>query len=501
MCAKLFPDVSATNNLGQSCMNRLLKLLFVASLGGLSAPLAQAQAKKTTGGSSSAPASAVPVASSTAAFESQMLAFGALDHIASSIAKKVCETENVNKGNSVIIIYDQTAFANLQSYEAFEANRSVLTASYATLLPPNSVSNILKTFYLEESGRFATLAESEKSGEAKAMNYHLSNRYDTMSLAAIDPIADTTALLSAIAISANTETPGQIVIPDSAMAVALTNEINANCTNKGLRVIYPPLFGKGSTSDYASADLQADLNGLNRVRREAHDAVDKANKEFIVKYASQTTDTHQSSSRLAGDKIARDKSGAGQTVDTRVVQVGTTAITGDAVLTSALTEVNGLYDSFMNSLYQINSSTGVIGSASVIQGYQLASLLKGIEKDDAIDRISNQTPIADQTTGSDPYEKWKQRPAFVLLATIASAGGTELDHKTFWTALGSGDKISYSGGLIASVALWNAHSLSPLYANVLRYRVPFSRIKGRQNADDVTLGDNLGEASTLKIRP
>ncbi|MGD0445783.1 MAG: hypothetical protein ABSA39_17760 [Edaphobacter sp.] len=37
-----------------------------------------------------------------------------------------------------------------------------------------------------------------------------------------DPISDATSLLSALAISSNTESAGSITIPDSAMAVALT---------------------------------------------------------------------------------------------------------------------------------------------------------------------------------------------------------------------------------------------------------------------------------------
>src|SRR5271166_1812328 len=88
---------------------------------------------------------------------------------------------------------------------------------------------------------------------------------------------------------------------------------------------------------------------------------------------------------------------------------------------------------------------------------------------------------------------------YVLLASILSAGGTMRDHKTLWTALSTGDKITFSGGLMVNVALWQANSAMPLYANILRYRVPFSNIadpthpsSGTPNHySEATKGDNL----------
>jgi hypothetical protein len=48
--------------------------------------------------------------------------------------------------------------------------------------------------------------------------------------------------------------------------------------------------------------------------------------------------------------------------------------TGDTVLVSALTDADGLFDSFMNSLLQVHSTSGMVGSAAVIQGRQVATL-------------------------------------------------------------------------------------------------------------------------------
>jgi hypothetical protein len=128
-----------------------------------------------------------------------------------------------------------------------------------------------------------------------------------------------------------------------------------------------------------------------------------------------------------------------------------------------------MYDSFMNSLLQVNSDSGAVGSPSVIQGYQLANVLAGpAEKNGSF-----------------------RHPAFILLASILSAGGTELDRKTFWTALGSGDKITYSGGIIVNVSLWHSDDKAPIYSNLLRYRAPFSNVNDPSDKSNVTIGDNL----------
>jgi hypothetical protein len=105
----------------------------------------------------------------------------------------------------------------------------------------------------------------------------------------------------------------------------------------------------------------------------------------------------------------------------------------------------------------------------VIQGFQLANILAGPAEEN----------------GSFMH------PAYILLASILSAGGTIRDHKTLWTALSSGDKITFSGGVMVNVALWRSNDRAPLYSNVLRYRAPFSNIKGPSTTDHVTDGDNL----------
>jgi len=401
-------------------------LLLIVLLGALTSP-AFAQAKKTppsaaTAASTTAPA-ATPSASSSAPIESQMIAFGSLQHIAAMVGGTVCS--RIDDG-STVVIYDQTSFGSLQPYQAFIENAKAIVSAYETLLPDENGPAGYDKKSLNDRLRRQLL--KEKKG--------LQPRVLGLS-GTIDPFADATTLLGAIAISSNTETPGSIVIPDSAMAVAVTRELGArpDCSAKKLTVIYPPLFGRSSSTDFASADIQTDLQRVHDVRDFVIKGVSEQNRAWMEAHATLPS-----------------------------IQ------TGNPILTAALTDVNGMYDSFMNSLLQVNATTGTLGSAAVIQGFQLANVLAG--------------PAA-------PNGQF-QHPAYILLASILSAGGTIRDHKTLWTALGSGDKITFSGGVIVNVALWKSNDTAPLYSNLLRYRAPFSDVRDPSNLANVTDGDNLG---------
>jgi hypothetical protein len=399
-------------------MKALCNFLLIGALVATSAHLAVAQGKKGAAAApaSSAPSPATPAPSSSAPIESQMLAYGGLDHIASATASKVCSNIDATT-SSTVVIYDQASFASLQSYEAFIANAAAVISLYETLLSSDDKKALNKQLSEAEAAKHPNRPKPRAIGLSST----------------IDPFSDATALLSAIAVSSNVETPGSIVIPDSAMAVAVTRELTGNtaCASKKLKVIYPPLFGNSSSTDFASADIQSDLQTVQDVR------------DFTI-HAASTENTKWMS-------------------DNKITQ------SGNPVLTAALTDANGIYDSFLNSLLQVNSASGTLGSGSVIQGYQLANALAG--------------PA--EANGSFKH------PAFILLASILSAGGTELDHKTFWTNLGSGDKITYSGGVIVNVALWHSDDTAPIYSNLLRYRVPFSDILKPSNIENVTIGDNL----------
>lgn len=227
------------------CNFLLLAALLITSVG-----VASSQGKKGAGAAAASPASSAsaapaPSSGSSAAIEAQMLAFGGLDHISSSIAKTVCgklssdgtaqmqEAEKqhedalkllnaadqqkalaaantaLNLARSktpTVVIFDQASFASLQSYEAFIANAEVIVSLYRTLLSDKG-DNSKEALDAKLKGMVAaqqTPTEDSKGALQPRIAFSSS----------IDPFSDATALLSAIAVSSNTESPGAIVIPE-----------------------------------------------------------------------------------------------------------------------------------------------------------------------------------------------------------------------------------------------------------------------------------------------
>jgi hypothetical protein len=322
-----------------------------------------------------------------------MLAYTAVDKISRKVATGVCDKfkslTDSDRSKNIIVIYDQTSFATTMSYAAFAQNASALVGAYGTLAPAGRDAE-------SGSGRVGTAA----GGSGTSLSY--------------SPVSDLTGLLQAVAVSANTETYGSVVIPDSAVAIALTRELIGNASCNGISIVYPPLFGQGSYGNIAAKNIQGTIDDVNAARRTAHNRVT----------AALTTGT----------------------------SVGP-APASPSYYSAALADVDVLYDNFINSLLQPNPSTGVIGSAAVVQGRALTNLL------------AKQAGV--------------HEPAFVLLATVVAAGGTMHDHKTFWTALSTGDKFTFSGGAIVAASLWQASptegalSPAPVYSDVVHVRTDF----------------------------
>ena len=108
--------------------------------------------------SSSPATTSAPASSSSAFIESQMLAYGALDKIATAVATGVCSTLPAPAANtavaasagvpakpaipaippSTIVIYDQASFGSLQAYEGFVANAEAIVSLYETLIPDDN---------------------------------------------------------------------------------------------------------------------------------------------------------------------------------------------------------------------------------------------------------------------------------------------------------------------------------------------------------------------------
>jgi hypothetical protein len=452
-------------------MRKLCSYLVVAWVVYTAVSTIQAQKGKGAASAAASPtaaaapaASSTPATSSSAAIESQMLAFGALDHIAASIASQACTHLDSADQNPTIVIFDQASFANLQAYQGFLANANAVKSLYYSLLQTSDAKTdessrvedcrkaaIQKRITLFPNSQEAHAAQQQSARQsedkkacdiAKAAGQPCPKPHAIGLSSTIDPFSDATSLLSAIAVASNSESPGSIAIPDSAMAVAVTSQMKQVCGARNLTAIYPPLFGKSSISDISASDMESIVQELHDVRGCVIQQLDQRNNGW-----------------------PRQQGTNGAT--------GTAATSSDPITTPAFTDVTTMYESFMNSLLQVNSSTGTLGSGAVEQGYQLATVLAGpMDQDKAVPTYSH--------------------PAYILLASILSAGGTMRDHKSLWTALGNGDKITFSGGLMVNVALWHADSEAPIYANILRYRVPFSNVSAPNGAySDTTQGDNL----------
>ena len=424
-----------------------------------------ASPQKKGGGSTPASASpaAAPPATSSGAFESQMLGFGSMDLIANNIAERVCTVDSTLTSEEMtarrteinatpaIVIFDQATFASLQSYEAFVTNATLVTKVYKALLSdPKKAEAALMRFNREHEKK----AEDEKNDYEK---YLFSQKIDDLNLTGAvigDPISDATSLLSALAISSNTESPGSITIPDSAMAIALTRALKEQSNCKKKTIVYPPLFGYGSISDTAKVDIETDIDEVMVMRKAAHEDVDARNIEFMKTHPSAPPTPVLPATPTTPPVPAKPA----------------TPGPGDSVLISALTDADGLFDNLINSLLQVNSTSGIVGSAAVIQGRQLAVLIAG---------------------KTDPKTKTVVSPAYVLLATIVTAGGTTHQHKTFWTALTTGDKFTYSGGMAVGFALWKSGLTSPIMTDVIRYRSPLMKMKKPADLNGINVGDTL----------
>lgn len=440
-----------------------MKVFYSCSLTALlvlSGPLANAQNKKSAAAAASAATPSAPASSpsSSAAFESQMLSFGALNHIAKDIAQRVCSNDELKKHTETIIIFDQASFANVQAYQSFLTNARLVVGAYNTLMTDSNREKWLT--------RLNSLADQHlivPSEANKFLKPGFENHKKQLGTRAIgptfgDPISDAASLLSALAVSSNTEAAGSITIPDSALALAITQQLKTQACSE--RVVYPPLFGSGSLTDASLADIQVEIQKVDDVRSVAHQAVEDSNREYIMEFPSKP---HTPASPAT----------PGPPPTPATPETPATAGTNDTILASALTDIDGLYDNLINALLQVNSSTGITGSASVIQGRRLATLLTGKLSDD-----------------KTRFEK-APSPAYILLASVVTAGGTTRIHKTLWTALSTGDKITYSGGAVVSFSLWNINSQSPIFSENLRYRSPFMNIRTPSDTDGLDVGDNL----------
>jgi hypothetical protein len=177
-------------------------------------------------------------------FETQMLAYGAVNQIAYAIAQRVCAL----KPSGTVLVFDQTSFQNLQAWQSFQASADALTSAYQ-----------------------ATISQITFDKPAAGQNNPTSN---TLSTQGPGPAAtpsgffagsDVSGLISALAAS-TTNAPSNFTVPDSAMATAILHQMSRLDSCKTLKRIYYPLFGNSASLVDPTNDVNAVLLRLNNAR-------------------------------------------------------------------------------------------------------------------------------------------------------------------------------------------------------------------------------------------
>ena len=318
-----------------------------------------------------------------------MLAFSAADKIATELAGRICTTVPSTEMTPTVIVYDQTSFNNILAYVSFAQSVAIIENDYQNIAADNATPPATPP----APGASAAAAAASGGGGVSV---------------SFSPLSDLTGLVNAVAVASNTENYGSVAVPDSTLATEIAQHIRSRACGgaaaKGTTVVYPPIFGIGSSSGaLAQGVIQQMVAELQTAREKAH-----AN---VAQNLAKSETMYQNSEQAA-----------------------------------QLLDVDGLYDTLINSLVNSNATTGAPGGAAIIQGKAIADLLA--------------PPPGGGT------------PAYIVLATVIAAGGTAHDHTNIWRKIWLGDQITYSGGLIVEFALWQASS-SPMLADVFRYRVPF----------------------------
>lgn len=333
----------------------------------------------------------------TAYFETQMLAYGAVNQLSSSIAAEVCKIPQ----GSTVILFDQASFQNLQMWQSFQAGAALLAGAYNTLYQRSETPT-------QQDQKLQDQIQSFSQGPSWA---------GATEFGALSGLV--TALSASTANNASTFT-----IQDSTLAVSIAHQLK-RCPSAPALVYYP-LFGSYVDAAGSSHRVHDTMEKLNSVRAAVQQQV-----------------------------LARD----------RQTSIGSVAV---------LQDLNQQYDQLFTSL--LVPTAQVAGATAGTAPVGITSLIQG----------------------ADLEYRLQQPNTFILYADVVAAGGTQIDRKNLLTVLFTGDWISYSGGLIANVALTKSSDNSLIFSDTLRYRtarwLPFATVSHpiiRPNVEMTNSGDNL----------
>jgi len=185
----------------------------------------------------------------SAYFETLMLAYGGVNQLSEAISKQVC---NAIDDKSTVIIYDQTAFQNLQAWEAFSSAAKLLEASYKSLLTPEQLKE---------------LEQQKEKTEAKNLEPKLGAAAAGAATGPYIAGSDLAGLISAFSAS-TVNNASTFTIADSTMAVSLQHQFLKNGTSctKLKQTKYYPLFGTSADLKKATETLTTTLGAPNQVR-------------------------------------------------------------------------------------------------------------------------------------------------------------------------------------------------------------------------------------------
>jgi hypothetical protein len=269
--------------------------------------------------------------SSTAPFESQMLAYGAVDEIAAKIVQGICENEVIQDAlpanNITIIIYDPSSFAALQSYKGFLTNVTILQKAYSSLLPK------------PERLAIASATPSPPFLSASPI--------DLLSLTA----------------SSTVENPSTITISDSAVAISIVHHLLGYSCHKRkettpypLNPVYPRLGISAPVSETECKGVTDKMETLLNTKAEVDKKI-KPKKED--KNKSDTSPNQSKPNQKDEQKNEKDKSEPPKSREELVLEA-----------------INKAYTDFINSLSAVDPNTGASLMSSIVQGCEIFSLLE-----------------------------------------------------------------------------------------------------------------------------
>jgi hypothetical protein len=212
--------------------------------------------------STSSPATAAQPASSpsnTGPFESQMLAYGALDEVTRTIANRTCHEYHAAPPGRIVVL-DQASLTSLAAYDSFDAITRHLARSYQAL-------NVQQP---------APGAGGGGGG--------------------VDLMADIVSAVSAVLIASNTETASSITIQDSSAALKLVLYLGANSECAQAQITYasasPPNERMVAITNILNAVSNARSDALQNLvpnGKAGFDALDQTYNSFIQSLVSASS--------------------------------------------------------------------------------------------------------------------------------------------------------------------------------------------------------------------